>query len=59
MFMTNNGSVAGHRRRGKEEGSWNGYNAEMRGAEGYEYESGTACRSSFPGHRAKSKVGAM
>ncbi len=40
VFMTDNGTAAGSRRREKEEGSWNGYNAGMRGAKGSEYEGG-------------------
>lgn len=40
IFMTDNGTAAGHARRGKEEGSWGGYDGGMRGNKGSEYEGG-------------------
>jgi arylsulfatase A-like enzyme len=40
VFMTDNGTAAGHAKRGKEEGTWPGFRAGMRGHKGSEYEGG-------------------
>ena len=40
VFMTDNGTAAGHSAREKEEHSWPGFNAGMRGNKGSEYEGG-------------------
>jgi len=40
VFMTDNGTAAGAGRRRKEPGTWNGFNAGMRGAKGSEYDGG-------------------
>ena len=40
VFMTDNGTAAGHDRRKNEEGTWPGFNAGMRGHKGSEYEGG-------------------
>ena len=40
VFMTDNGTAAGHRKREKEEGTWSGFNAGMRGNKGSEYDGG-------------------
>ncbi|MFN3242852.1 MAG: arylsulfatase [Planctomycetota bacterium] len=40
VFTTDNGTAAGNARRGKEQGSWNGFNAGMRGKKGSEYDGG-------------------
>ncbi|MEM6570260.1 MAG: arylsulfatase [Planctomycetota bacterium] len=40
VFMTDNGTAAGHQKRGKEEGTWPGFRAGMRGHKGSEYEGG-------------------
>jgi arylsulfatase A-like enzyme len=40
VFMTDNGTAAGHRKREKEEATWPGFNAGMRGNKGSEYEGG-------------------
>ncbi len=50
IFMTDNGSAAGSVARQKEEGSWRGYNAGMRGQKGSEYDGGhrVPCFISWP-----------
>ena len=40
LFMTDNGTAAGHGPRKGEQGSWGGYNSGMRGQKGSEYEGG-------------------
>ena len=40
VFMTDNGTAAGAGRRRNEPGTWNGFNAGMRGAKGSEYDGG-------------------
>ncbi len=40
VFTTDNGTAAGERKRGKEDGAWPGYNAGMRGKKGSEYDGG-------------------
>jgi arylsulfatase A-like enzyme len=40
IFMTDNGTAAGHQGRNNEEGTWKGFNAGMRGHKGSEYEGG-------------------
>lgn len=40
VFTTDNGSAAGHQKRAREEGSWPGYSAGMRGHKGSEYDGG-------------------
>ncbi|HUT94041.1 MAG TPA: arylsulfatase [Thermoguttaceae bacterium] len=40
VFMTDNGTAAGAGRGRKEPGTWNGFNAGMRGAKGSEYDGG-------------------
>ena len=40
VFMTDNGTAAGHQRRKNEEGTWEGFRAGMRGNKGSEYEGG-------------------
>lgn len=40
IFMTDNGTAAGHGRRDKEAGSWEGFDGGMRGHKGSEYEGG-------------------
>ncbi|MFT4537776.1 MAG: arylsulfatase A-like enzyme [Planctomycetota bacterium] len=40
LFMTDNGTAVGRAPRAKEEGSWPGFNAGMRGNKGSEYEGG-------------------
>lgn len=40
IFMTDNGSAAGWRARGREKGSWRGFNAGMRAGKGSEYDGG-------------------
>ena len=51
VFLTDNGTAAGHARRDGEEGTWEGFNAGMRGAKGSEYEGGhrVPCFVSWPG----------
>ncbi len=40
VFLTDNGTAAGHARREGEEGTWEGFNAGMRGHKGSPYEGG-------------------
>lgn len=40
VFLTDNGSAAGANAREKEEGTWRGFNADMRGHKGSEYDGG-------------------
>ncbi|MCK5943017.1 MAG: arylsulfatase [Planctomycetes bacterium] len=40
VFTTDNGTAAGDQRRGREQGTWNGYNAGMRGKKGSQYDGG-------------------
>ena len=40
LFMTDNGTAAGHAPRKDEQGRWSGYNSGMRGHKGSEYEGG-------------------
>ncbi len=40
VFMTDNGTAAGAGRRRRETGTWNGFNAGMRGVKGSEYDGG-------------------
>ena len=40
VFLTDNGTAAGHAKRKDEEGTWSGFNAGMRGHKGSEYEGG-------------------
>jgi len=40
IFMTDNGSAAGWGRPAKESGTWNGFNAGMRGGKGSQYDGG-------------------
>ena len=40
LFTTDNGTAAGDRKRPKEDGTWPGYNAGMRGKKGSEYDGG-------------------
>jgi len=40
VFTTDNGTAAGNQKRGKEQGSWRGFNAGMRGKKGSEYDGG-------------------
>ncbi|MEC7726846.1 MAG: arylsulfatase [Planctomycetota bacterium] len=55
MFTTDNGTAAGDRKRPKEEGTWPGYNAGMRGKKGSEYDGGH--RVPFFVHWPKGDVG--
>ncbi|MEM9379634.1 MAG: arylsulfatase [Planctomycetota bacterium] len=40
VFMTDNGTAAGHQKPSREEGAWSGFRAGMRGHKGSEYEGG-------------------
>ena len=51
VFLTDNGTAAGHERWGEEEGTWDGFTAGMRGHKGSEYEGGhrVPCFVTWPG----------
>ena len=51
LFLTDNGTAAGHARRAKEQGTWEGFNAGMRGHKGSEYDGGhrVPCFFTWPG----------
>ncbi|MEM7309148.1 MAG: arylsulfatase [Planctomycetota bacterium] len=51
VFLTDNGTAAGHRGRDGEVGSWRGFNAGMRGNKGSEYDGGhrVPCLFAWPG----------